>query len=234
MLLYPRLSDADGLEILAMMRRASSAELRSMVAYSHHRAAPAPTGGTPIEESRLARLRTEVMGVMGRWATGPSLRRLGVAQFDLDLGRVLLSAMAIVPADAAHDEVWTFLATVVFPDLVALRFPDLHEDRVLGRPRNALRRTWERQAVVGDLQSEAARPLGEDELVGLFERSALSRNRELARALARRVLEYQGTNRSAFARQLYMEARYSTGPLLVDAMSPEQVEEHVGRLVVDA
>ena len=86
--------------------------------------------------------------------------------------------------------------------------------------------------MLGDLHATATKPLGEDELVGLFERSALSRNRALARALAKRVLAYEGGNRSAFARHLYMEARYSTGPLLMDAMAEEQLQAHVDGLNV--
>lgn len=233
MYLYPRLSDSEGLVLLAQMRRVTSrSELNSLVGFTHEKAAPAPTGGTLIDEHALRRVRADVMSVMERWVAGPSLLRVGVAEFDLDLGRALLTALRIVPADAAHDGVWTFLSTVVFPDLVALRFPDLHEERVLGRPRNALRRTWERESVLGDLHATATKPLGEDELVGLFERSALSRNRALARALAKRVLAYEGGNRSAFARHLYMEARYSTGPLLMDAMAEEQLQAHVDGLNV--
>lgn len=229
--LYPRLAEADGLMLLAEMRQRGD-RLQEMVAFAHDHAQPAPTGGTPIDPGGLQRLRRLVLEQMEVWVLDDIPARANVAQFDLDLGRALFTFMDIVPADAASTGVWTFLSTVVFPDLVALRFPDLHEDRVLGRPRNALRRTWERHSVVGDLQSSASRPLGEDELVGLFERSELSRNRSLARALAQRVLEYDGSDRSAYARRLYQEARYSTGSLMLDVLDEDQIAQHVRSLRV--
>ncbi|MBL0749257.1 hypothetical protein [Nocardioides baculatus] len=131
--------------------------------------------------------------------------------------------MNILPADAAHSGTWTFLTLVVFPDLAWARFPDLHESRVLGGPRNALRRTWMRQHVLGDLHSEPRNPLGEDELVGLFERSALARNRRLVRAVAREVLSSETSSRSDFARQLYKRITHLTGPLLLDSLTDHQL-----------
>lgn len=72
-----------------------------------------------------------------------------------------------------------------------------------------------------------ARPLGEDELVGLFERTALARNRRLAKALARRVLNYSGSGRSDWARQLYVNTTYATGPRILDILSDGELDDLV-------
>jgi hypothetical protein len=101
----------------------------------------------------------------------------------------------------------------------------MHTDRLLGTPRNVLRRTWIRQEVLGDLMHSSTRPLGEDELVGLFERTALARNRALIRRLAIAVLEYEGqSGRSEWARDLYKRVTFSTGPRLLDALSDDELD----------
>lgn len=234
MRVFPRLADVDGLERLALMRAASPAELRDLVVFEHPRAVPVPTGGRPINVPELKTLRRVVMDGLSGFMVVPIIPRSQVSSFDMSLGEILHAHMDVVPADAAHDEIWTFLSTMVFPDVVAARFPDLHEDRVLGRRRNTLRRTWEREDVLGDLQREASRPLGEDELVGLFERTALARNRVLIRALAKRVLSEEDDQRprSEFARALYREAAYVTGPVLLDVLSEKEVDGVVGSLEV--
>ena len=151
--------------------------------------------------------------------------RSQAAAFDLTLGRALHEHLGIIPADAAHDETWSFLTLVVFPDVAVTRFPDMHVDRLIGTPRNVLRRTWFRQEVLGDLLHSTDRPLGEDELVGLFERSALARNRALIRRLAVAVLAYDGpVARSEWARDLYKRVTFTTGPRLLDALSDAELD----------
>ena len=75
--------------------------------------------------------------------------------------------------------------------------------------------------------------MGEDELVGLFERTAVARNLSLVRALARIVIEYDGDQaRSEYARRLYKVARRKTGPLMLDILDEASLEDLVlGRQV---
>lgn len=140
--------------------------------------------------------------------------------------------MQIIPSDASHEGPWAFLALVVMPDLAIQRFPDRHPDRMLGGPRNVFRRTWWRHHVLGDLVSkEGVRPLGEDEMVNIFERSRMARNHALARVLAGAVLDYAGGNRSAFTRRLTKRVRAFTGPLLLDMYSESQLQSLVNEAV---
>lgn len=234
MRVFPRLADVDGLERLAQMRETPTAQMTKLVAFEHPRAVPVPTGGRPITIDELEQLREDVMEGLAGFMVVPIVPRGQVSSFDMLLGQLLHSGMDVVAADAAHDEVWTFLSAVVFPDIVVARFPDLHEDRVLGRRRNTLRRAWEREDVLGDLQRNAAQQLREDELVGLFERTSLARNRALIRALAKRVLSEheEKRSRSQFARDLYREAAYATGPVLLDVLSESELDTLVAGLAV--
>ncbi|GAA1815141.1 hypothetical protein GCM10009812_04820 [Nocardioides marinus] len=205
------------------------AALRRMVGFDHERKAPVATGRI-ARPDEIQALRTSVEADMARWLAVEKISDSEKSAFDADLGRALHLALRIVPADAAHEGTWSFLTLVVFPDIAALRFPDLHEDRFIGSPRNALRRTWQRFDVLGDLSADSARSLGEDELVGLFERSALVRNRPLAVALARRVLSYDGPNRSQWARNLYKVATFQSGVRLLDALDATGIEAFVDGL----
>ena len=115
---------------------------------------------------------------------------------------------------------------VVLPDVSLTRFPTLTEERALGGQRNVLRRAWSRWEILGELLMRGFPLLGEDELVGLLERTAVARNRSLVKALAERVLNYQGARaRSEYARDLYKRVRYRTGPLMLDLYSSADLDD---------
>lgn len=197
--------------------------LEELAACDHPNAAPVATGGRVADVDHIAKVRDAVVSAVDIWRERGSVGRADAAKFDLAIGRVLHDALQIIPSDAAHDEVWNFLTLVVFPDIAVLRFPDMHPSRMLGSKRNALRRAWLRRDTFGDLTDRYPRPLGEDEMVGLFERSAMARNRPLIRALGSAVMEYSGPARSEWARALYKRVRYSTGPRSLDGFTEEDL-----------
>ena len=226
---YPRLSlpfaKARISEIAETMRNSGISGVQALVRVEHPRAAPVATGGHVANPEQIANVRAAVLETIEPWQLLGGIPRPQAAAFDLALGRTLHQHLWIIPADAAHDETWSFLTLVVFPDIAVLRFPDMHVDRLIGTPRNVLRRTWYRQEVLGNLLHSADRPLGEDELVGLFERSALARNRALIRRLAAAVLAYNGpVARSEWARNLYKRVTFSTGPRLLDSLSDAELD----------
>jgi hypothetical protein len=191
----------------------------------HPRATPVATGGRVASSEQIADVRAAVLKAIEPWGLMDTVPSTQVAAFDLALGRTLHEHLRIIPADAAHDETWSFLTLVVFPDVAVCRFPQMHIDRMIGTQRNVLRRPWFREEVLGDLLRSTDRPLGEDELVGLFERSAVARNRALIRRLAVAVLAYDGpTARSKWARALYKRVTFSTGPRLLDALSDAELD----------
>jgi len=224
LLVYPRLSFSESQlrigEMSAAFRFGGLSRLEELSAYQHPSAAPVATGGRIADPDRIAEVREAVISAVSSWTERGSVGRTDAATFDLTIGRALHDALQIVPSDAAHDEVWNFLTLIVFPDVAVLRFPDMHPDRMFGTKHNALRRAWLRREALGDLTDRYPRPLGEDEMVGLFERSAMARNRPLIRALAVTVMEYDGlTARSDWARDLYKVIRYATGPRALDGFT---------------
>jgi hypothetical protein len=226
---YPRLSlpfaKARISEIAEAMSSGEISDVQALARTEYPRAAPVATGGRVADSGHIANVRAAALKAIEPWRWQGRVSRTQAAAFDLALGTALHEHLRIVPADAAHDETWNFLTLVVFPDVAVLRFPNMHPDRLIGTPRNVLWRTWYRQEVLGELLHSTDRPLGEDELVGLFERSAVARNRALIRRLAVAVLVYDGpTARSEWARDLYKRVTFSTGPRLLDALSDAELD----------
>lgn len=230
-LCYPRLTRGDAVAIFEQLRdihaMGGRLAVTDQVRFDHERKVPVATGriATPDE---IAEVRRVVMKDTASWLERD--RITDKATFDVTLGRSLHRALNIAPADAAHEGTWSFLTLVVFPDIAAARFPDFHIDRFIGSIRNALRRVWQRHEILGDFSVNEGRPLGEDELVGLTERSALVRNRRLARALAARVQAYDGPDRSHWARELYKLVTFQSGIRLIDALDDAQIDRLIASL----
>lgn len=212
-------------DVAAAYRTDGLAGLEPLVAFSHARAEPVATGGRVADVSQIERVRQSVVAIAAPWQERGAVGRADAAAFDLAIGRTLHDSLAIIPGDAAHDETWNFLSLVVMPDLVVLRFPDMHPDRMFGTLRNPLRSAWIRRDTLGDMTDRYDRPLGVDEMVGRFERSEMARNRPLIRALAKAVMEYDGRgSRSDWARDVFKEIRYATGPRALDGMTEEELK----------
>lgn len=219
---FPRLQRGAALERLADLRPIAAGGVAAMakqVTYGHPKAAPVPTGGTPVTSSDLAALRRTVMEEAGD-LSGP----VALAEqngYDARLGRALWRELKIIRSDAAHDEVWSFLTLCVFPDILLARWPKMTDERALGTRRNALRRTWIREEVLGDaLHGKGMHYLREDEIVQLTERTALARIAGLPAKMAEHILpQTPGSRREEFSRTFARLVTRRTGPLLLDVLS---------------
>ena len=136
MLLYPRLPREEGLKLIGERRELGVADLRQLGLLTHPFAAPAPTGGTPAKPERLAIVQNEIRSAAAKAGFPNPLRRGEEQSFDRPCGTALFQAMGIVPADAASEDVWTFLTLVVVPEIGPWRFPERKDERLLGKPRN--------------------------------------------------------------------------------------------------
>lgn len=232
-LVFPRLPSEVARQLLGEIRDAAIEDRSSvgkLASAAHSRAAPVATGGREATADELLAIRKAVVAELEPWIQQGEIARSQQPEFDARLGRALHENLRIVPADAAHAGTWNFLTLVLLPDVAVTRFNDLPDDRGLGtkRERNVLSRAWIRWDTLGELLLAGKPSLGEDELVGLLERTAVARNRQLVVALANTVLAYDGAiARSEFARRLYKLVRYKTGPLLLDMLSQEELAELV-------
>lgn len=221
---YPRLSTVEALRILDELPE-------NPVPRLDYLAAPAPTGGSRVPTHVLEEVRAGVKDAIRPWEGSSTIPRRDVARWDHVVGKTLMRTMQIIPSDAASDGVWAYLTLLVLPDVAITRFPGITAERMLGGPRNVFRKTWWRELVLEGVEiPPGTRPLGEDELVGIFERSRLSRDHRLARIMATEIMEYRGRDRSEFARMLAVLVNRETGPRVLDLLDDTEIASLVESL----
>jgi hypothetical protein len=116
------------------------------------------------------------------------------ASFDCDASAWLACEPGLMSGEALRDDVWACLTTVLAPDVVAWRFPDLNDERFSGGVRNTFQRLWMRGMALdrgqdSDKRWQLLHELTEDAMGAIFERPGLSGNRVLAKAIAEAWLE---------------------------------------------
>lgn len=239
-LLYPRLPRSAAQSLISERVGLTIAELRDLSVLSHPDAEPSATGGHPVDAPKLDEVRLAIREIAER-AGYPRPIAGSTQRFDRPCGSALFEIMDIVPADAAEEGVWSFLALVVVPEIGPWRFPAQAEERLIGRPRNVLRRTWWRAWALGpdlDRAPDGCEPLGEDESVQIMERPSLGGNRRTARALQAALwrAEQEGLNvpRSELMRQLARRLRGAKSHISLDALSDEMLDSLMDRLSTDA
>jgi hypothetical protein len=228
---YPRLSDGAARSLLEKYAELDPTELRKRAQSSHPDAAPVAVGGTAVPESSIEDVAVALRELADRLGFPESLSRARIGDFDRPATALLHERMAIVPADAASDEVWNFLALVVLPDVGVWRFPDRAENRMLGRPRNVLRRLWWRAEVVGVDLIDRRDGLGEDELVNIMERPTLAADRRLARRMAVAILGAPNgaVSRSELMRDFAKRMLRAQGAFCLDVLPEDELDAVVQR-----
>lgn len=239
-LLYPRLPRSVAQSLIIERAGLTILELRDLSALNHPDAEPSATGGHPVDASKLGEVRLAIRGVAER-AGYPGPLGGSTQSFDRPCGSTLFELMGIVPADAAEEGVWSFLTLVVVPEIGPWRFPAQAEERLIGRPRNVLRRTWWRAWALGpDLERvpDGCEPLGEDESVQIMERPSLGGNRRTARAMQAALwrVEQGGFSvpRSEVMRQLARRLRGTKSHISLDALGDDALHALLDRLCIDA
>lgn len=188
--LLRRLNLEQVLHQLDASRGLSISELAARMPVTDVVTTASPFGGAEITAEELRALRTAVVDLArehGYPAPGSDLPR-----FDAGCARVLEQLLALTPYEASEEEAWSHLTCCWLLDVAAWRWRGGLDGADVRRfrgdvNRNTFRRLWWRAAVLGpeiDLTL-----LGEDVLVNVMERPAISSDRRLTRALVRHYLE---------------------------------------------
>lgn len=240
-LLYPRLGLADARAVLASRVGLSLRELEALGDVSHPAAAPAATGGAPATTEILAEVQAAIRRVAADAGYPEQLSRTRGQDFDRPCASALYQTMGIVPADAAEEDVWTFLSVVLVPEIAPWRFPGAPEERVLGRPRNVLRRLWWRAWTFGpdlDYAPVGAAPLGEDEFVSVMERSTLAGCQPVARAIRGALWDAElagcGLPRSELMRELTKRVRATRSEVALEVLGEQALNEIMAKLMQES
>jgi len=152
----------------------------------------------------LIELRALILQIASRFGYPSLTRGRRLIEFDQALGIAVHQQMCIMPADASNVDVWTFVNTVVAPDIVLWRYGKfdetkkrwiISEERLFDLTRTTIGRLWWRVHLLGDY---VASHLGEDEAVQLLEKPRIGGFRELSRCIGERHLHFAalgGTSR---------------------------------------
>lgn len=239
--LYPRL-DAHRAALLIEEHGGLSLESLRALGSSHNSdAACSPTGGLPVSEDHLLSLQFTLRELCDEFGFPKPLATSRQGEFDRVCGTILRRNMGIVPADAAEEGVWSFVTLVLVPELAPWRFPSRHEDRLLGKPRNTLRRLWWRAHVLGpDLTwvPPGCTPLNEDESVQIMERPTIAKSGRLAQQLKQVLwrLETKGFegNRAEVLRDVIKLIRAERSHIAMDAMHNSVLAKYLDEIVAEA
>ena len=245
MYLYPRLPSKIAKSIANNWRLIDPPLLRERSVLEHEAVIWTAVGGSRITENTLRKLRELVYAAANESGWPDPLRgQAAINRFDSLTAILIHKNMRIIPGEAAKHDVWSFLACVVFPDLVRWRFPGGGEgttpERYLGGVRNMLQRLWWRAETLHDGASgkgyRLLQGLGEDELVQIMERPIIAGNGALARCLAGKLLE-QSSERAGSRMLLMREAakRLVRQSSLVsfDSMLEQEIEDAVSLVFRD-
>jgi hypothetical protein len=191
-----------------------------------------------VDEDHLTLLQGKVRELAGEFGY-PNLiapRAPQYTQFDRALTATIVEAMSIVPADAAHEGVWSFLSLVLLPDVAFWRFPNpagrTDYERIIGRPRNVFRRLWWRSFALGP---RASAGLLEDEAVGIMERASLGGSPTVARTIAeahlRAVAADTDISRTELMRQATKRLRRISVVVTLSALDDSALRELVEQVI---
>lgn len=240
-LLYPRLARTVAQRLIHEREDLSLTELESLSSLAHPEAEPSATGGHPVGQDKLIEVREAIRAIAIAAGYPQPLNTTTTQVFDRPCGTRLLEIMEIVPADAAEEGVWSFLSLVLVPEIGPWRFPNRSEERLLGRPRNVLRRTWWRAWALGpDLEHAPAgcTPLGEDESVQIMERPSLGGNRRTARAIQAALWRAESSSpavaRSEIMRELTRRLRAAKSHISLDALEDDALADMLDRLIAES
>lgn len=175
-LVYPRLPAAHAMTLLQERSSLTMDELRARSDNQHPQSEWYPTAAHRVSRDDLTGLQSRIREIAEMYGHPkiPGRRANKYIDFDRALTAEIVPAMKIVPADAAHEGVWSFLSLVLLPDVALWRYPNPSGkgdyERIIGRPRNVFRRLWWRAVALGP---ETSSMLHEDEAVAIMERPSL-------------------------------------------------------------
>lgn len=192
----------------------------------------------------LISLRARILQIASSFGYPSLVRGRRLIEFDQALGAAVHEQMRIMPADAAQADVWTFVNTVVAPDIVLWRYGKfdetkkrwlISEERIFDLTRTTIGRLWWRVHLLGP---EIARSLGEDEAVQLLEKPRIGGFRDLSRCIGERHLHFAAigatTRRMELLRDVTKRLIRKMAVHSVYVMSPSQLAGFVDELFLES
>lgn len=238
-LLYPRLARERARSRVASLRDRSPEDLLLGAELLLEDHTYSPIGGRQVTEEELSELLLGATRIAADCGFPDERSEGSRLCFDRRLARFLHGQMGITPNQAADEEIWAHLTLGPFVAFAAWRFPGLANDRALGRaPRNTFRRLWWRVEILGSIAVDEEQGLLEDETVQIMERTALSANPLVARALAdafqRRVEASPELRRMELMRDAMKRVNRLTPFVLLESLGSELLPARLDSIFAEA
>jgi hypothetical protein len=244
MVSFPRLSAAAARRLLVKpgVRRKIDAQ-RMMDAAAPH-VTWAPTGASRASEKLLEQIGSDVRA-LARDCGFPKEGSTGSrATFDARASAWFAMTGIIPVGEALRDDVWTWLALALLPDVCAWRFEARASERFLGGRRNALQRLWMRGRAF-DLGPDAAEErwsllaaLSEDSMVQITERPSIGADPRLACAIGdawrRASARAPGISREDLMRTAVRNIRAAGEVICFAALGDDELVREVDRHFANA
>ena len=230
--LWPRLPIPSAFSLFHELKGKDLAELREISSLANSDSSCNPVGGQHVAENTIKELQEGIRSLADE--AGFKKDKSDWATFDRRATRFLYETMDCIPADVAWPGAWSFLCLVVLPDVAFWRYPNRPEERILGHvnhgTRNVFYRLWLRAETVGVSFIDAENGLGEDELVGIMERTSIAANPLLASQIAsvaiKRSKEIKGA-RSEIMRDLNKRVLRAQAVICVDLLDEYETNNFV-------
>ncbi|MDI9918460.1 DUF6339 family protein [Rhodococcus sp. IEGM 1379] len=196
--LWPRLSLALGMVELRKLDGDPAQMARSARA-RHPQMTYAASGGRRIGESGVQELADSIRTIAHDCGYPSEVGNADLIRFDRVAAEEIHRTMQITSVEAAHREVWNFLAIVVMPDITRWRFPGENVERWIATDltRHMFARLWWQAmtfatVVDGVPDYSLLRKLSESDLNQITERRSIAGVTPLARSIARILIEGGG------------------------------------------
>jgi hypothetical protein len=204
-------------------------------AFSHTNQIYSPTGGTRISEQDYSKI-CEGLHNIAHTAGYPHAASSTKMNFDVNAAIFLDRDFRMTDNEASKPGIWNFLSCVALPDLVRWRFlteRDTPIERFVAGPKNTFQRLWWRVKAYRDPTAPdpywLVREIGEDESVGIMERTGLSGMRPFVVIVLQSLLECHKTNPSLARSELMRDAmkrfRRLGGILAIEHLEEANVRE---------
>lgn len=217
--LFPRLPRAEAQRLFATV-----AELSPSL--SHHGQIFAPVGGHRATPELVEQVSDHVRGLAAEFGFPNRLLPADRLPFDRRSATLLVDAMDISWSEAAANDLWSFIALVVLPDVTRWRFGESNVERWIATDltRHTWARVWWRGTVFGS-RPDLLNRLTESDLNQIFERRVVGGDSRLAVSIAEAVLEFE-MSRPGHRRALLRDAagRLRRRLAFIDARALEDLE----------
>lgn len=233
---WPRLPADQALTLRGELDGLDPHQLRQAARLHDPSSAPVPTGGPPVARDRIALVQRQVRQAADHhgWPADPGSdgEAGGLDSFDRDCGVALHEHMAILPADAAQEGVWRFLAAVVLPDVARWRERSGSHRAGFGAHRHVFGRLWWRVEVFSAdlLVSGSTTPFTDDELRPVEDHPAATANPQIARAILRACADAPTDVRPALLDDVTLRVLRLLPSICLDALSPDDLDATIAEL----